>query len=129
MSTKRSIPMKTSILVGFVGALSCSAVPCAAAQEELFKDTNAYANCQDRFAVIFPSRPSMRDVAFVTQSGASVAARQHYLEQGPDRFSVTVVALANGPALDEQIINHAADIRSEEHTSELQSLRHLVCRL
>src|SRR5437899_7296352 len=24
---------------------------------------------------------------------------------------------------------HAADARSEEHTSELQSLRHLVCRL
>src|ERR1039458_10702627 len=25
--------------------------------------------------------------------------------------------------------NHAPDMRSEEHTSELQSLRHLVCRL
>src|SRR5205814_5377223 len=27
------------------------------------------------------------------------------------------------------IAAHGADIRSEEHTSELQSLRHLVCRL
>jgi hypothetical protein len=52
----------------------------------------------------------MRDVTFTTEAGASVAARQHYLERGADRFSVTVVTLANGPALDEQIISHAADI-------------------
>jgi hypothetical protein len=52
----------------------------------------------------------MRDVPFATQAGASVAARQHYLERGADRFSVTVVTLADGPALDEGIISHAADI-------------------
>src|SRR5205814_10660761 len=27
------------------------------------------------------------------------------------------------------VIEHNLDVRSEEHTSELQSLRHLVCRL
>lgn len=37
-------------------------------------------------------------------------ARQFYLEQGPDRFSVTVVNLNDGPELDEQIISYAADI-------------------
>ena len=30
--------------------------------------------------------------------------------RGADRFSVTVVVLANAPAVDEEIINHAADI-------------------
>src|SRR5205814_9764210 len=34
------------------------------------------------------------------------------------------------PASDEDILRvHTPDWRSEEHTSELQSLRHLVCRL
>jgi hypothetical protein len=60
--------------------------------------------------VIFPANPRVRDVAFTMEGGASVPARQHYLERGADRFSVTVVNLTNGPALDEQIINHAADI-------------------
>src|SRR2546425_13031764 len=32
------------------------------------------------------------------------------------------------PALREQV-NHACEARSEEHTSELQSLAYLVCRL
>ena len=109
---QRSIAMRKSVLVGIVAMSSAAAlsVPAFAAQEEVFKDTNTYASCQDRFAVIFPATPSMRDVAFTTQSGASVAARQHYLERGADRFSVTVVTLADGPALDEQIISHAADI-------------------
>jgi hypothetical protein len=105
--------MRQSVLAGFVAATSCAMglfLPVAAAQEEVFKDTNTYASCQDRFAVIFPAAPSMRDTAFTTQSGASVAARQHYLERGADRFSVIIVTLADGPALDEQIINHAADI-------------------
>jgi len=106
--------MIKSVVISVAAVASCvvlNALPVvAAAQEEIFKDSQTYASCQDRFAVIFPNRPSMRDVPFATQSGASVAARQHYLEQSGDRFSVTVVTLANGPALDEQIISHAADI-------------------
>jgi hypothetical protein len=106
--------MSKSILISVValtvGAALNAVSGSAVAQEEIFKDEQAYASCQDRFAVIFPARPNMRDVRFATQSGAGVAARQHYLEQGPDRFSVTVVTLANGPALDEQIISHAAEI-------------------
>ena len=105
--------MRKSILVG-VAAASCGGIlwlaASASAQEEVFKDTNTYANCQDRFEVIFPSNPSMRDVPYAMRSGRSVAARQHYLERGADRFSVTVVVLANAPAVDEEIINHAADI-------------------
>jgi hypothetical protein len=101
--------MCKSVVAGFIAALLCSVVPVAA-QEQVFKDTNTYASCQDRFAVIFPSNPSMRDVPYVMRSGRSAAARQHYLERGADRFSVTVVVLANAPAVDEEIINHAADI-------------------
>ncbi len=101
--------MRKSVLTGLV-ALSCNAIPVAFAQEQVFKDTNTYASCQDRFAVIFPSNPSMRDVPYAMRSGRTASARQHYLERGADRFSVTVVVLANAPAVDEEIINHAADI-------------------
>src|SRR5947199_5483136 len=35
-----------------------------------------------------------------------------------------------GPVADDlPVLGGLADVRSEEHTSELQSLRHLVCRL
>src|ERR1039458_10496557 len=33
------------------------------------------------------------------------------------------------PAHQTESLSEVADMRSEEHTSELQSLRHLVCRL
>src|SRR6185503_5037813 len=109
---ERSIAMRKSILLGLVASTSWAMflpMPAsAAAQEDVFKDTNTYASCQDRFAVIFPARPSMRDVPYVMRSGRSAAARQHYLERGSDRFSVTVIVLANAPAVDEEIINHAA---------------------
>src|SRR5262245_42880692 len=103
--------MRKSVLTGFVAATVLFSAPAsAAAQDDVFKDANTYASCQDRFAVIFPSNPSMRDVPYTMRSGRSVAARQHYLERGADRFSVTVVVLGNAPAVDEEIINHAADI-------------------
>jgi hypothetical protein len=106
-----SFAMTKSILSSVVVLAACAILQTGvSAQEAVFRDTQAYASCPDRFAVIFPANPSMRDTSFATQSGASVAARQHYLERGADRFSVTVVVLANGPALDEQIISHAADI-------------------
>src|SRR5262245_63547175 len=44
-------------------------------------------------------------------------ARASAIDLGP--FGITVNVIAPGPFL----------TRSEEHTSELQSLRHLVCRL
>src|SRR5437899_4513723 len=36
---------------------------------------------------------------------------------------------ASKPATPEKPTKEALNVRSEEHTSELQSLRHLVCRL
>jgi hypothetical protein len=103
--------MTKSILGSLVVLATCVALQGSAiAQEAVFKDTQTYASCPDRFAVIFPSNPSMRDVPYAMRSGRSIAARQHYLERGADRFSVTVVVLANAPAVDEEIINHAADI-------------------
>src|SRR5262245_62825418 len=53
-------------------------------------------------------------------SDGSTAIAQHYAEQHPD----CVRYLEH-----ERHANRGMSARSEEHTSELQSLRHLVCRL
>src|SRR5205814_9517692 len=58
--------------------------------------------------------------------------------RGPGDFNVDLSLIKNtkiGPIGSElrlevfNVLNHAQFARSEEHTSELQSLRHLVCRL
>src|SRR5258705_2059079 len=54
-------------------------------------------------------------VVYHTQSQAS-AEPVVFLQGGPGAEAVKLSA-------------NAYDVRSEEHTSELQSLRHLVCRL
>src|SRR5207244_11940194 len=45
------------------------------------------------------------------------------VEQRPDRPHMELLAFHGGP------LDHGALVRSEEHTSELQSPDHLVCRL
>jgi hypothetical protein len=67
-----------------------------------------YINREYRFAVIFPGEPMARDISYATSSGASIGARQFYLEQGADQFTITVVAFASGPAVDDQAVDHAA---------------------
>src|SRR3712207_7008546 len=57
----------------------------------------------------------------LAHDGAPVAHHQHAVRpdrEVPDRLRVVVDLHA-----------HAADARSEEHTSELQSRQYLVCRL
>jgi hypothetical protein len=67
-----------------------------------------YINREHRFAVIFPGPPMARDVRYATSSGAAVSARQFYLEQGADQFTITVVAFPAGPPVDNQAVDHAA---------------------
>src|ERR1035441_5281296 len=59
-------------------------------------------------------------------SDAAVAAGRRAFELAPEDGRITAdlayLLTANGQ-------NAEASVRSEEHTSELQSLRHLVCRL
>ena len=67
-----------------------------------------YINREYRFAVIFPGEPMAREVNYTTSSGASVPARQFYIEQGGDRFTLTVVVFPSGPEVDNQVVDHAA---------------------
>ena len=68
-----------------------------------------YINREYRFAVIFPGAPMARDVAYTTRSGMSVPARQFYTDERGERLTVTIVVFTDGPAVDDQAVDHAAD--------------------
>ena len=90
--------------------LSCAMfpfLPGSAASQEAPPDL-MHIDCQNRFAVIFPSQHMTRDIMYMTHTGASVPAKQFYVERGADRFIVTTVHFPSGPAVDEAIVEHAA---------------------
>src|SRR5258705_10236149 len=72
-------------------------------------------------STLFPYTTLFRSVDAVVGLGKQVVlvVEGHGHEHGAEDF-----LLADLP-----VVLHAVDDRSEEHTSELQSLRHLVCRL
>jgi len=68
-----------------------------------------YNNREYKFAVIFPATPMSRDVSFTAKDGSSRPAKQFYLDQGQNHYSVTLVRLADAPAVDGGIVAAAAD--------------------
>lgn len=68
-----------------------------------------YINREYRFAVIFPGEPAVKDVAYSAAGGASVPARQFSVEQELNQHLVTVVDFSAGPAVDDAIVERAAD--------------------
>jgi hypothetical protein len=73
------------------------------------QDSPLYSNRENRFSVIFPSVPKTRDVAFTTHRGETVSAKQFYVEDKDAQYFVTVVHVPNGPATDDQLVEHAAE--------------------
>src|SRR5262245_63783454 len=86
------------------------------------------------------ARMEIKDKVAVVTGGASGIGRAVALElarRGAQRIGLVDLSDQVQPAAD--LVNKEAgrdvavafrgDVRSEEHTSELQSLRHLVCRL
>lgn len=73
------------------------------------EDSLLHINREARFAVIFPGEPMMREVAYTTRAGDSVAARQFFIEQDAGRYAVTVVQFATGRSEDRRAVEHAAE--------------------
>ena len=79
--------------ISVAALISCAVVPFLlgpAASQEAPPD-RIHIDCQNRFAVIFPSPHMTRDIMYTTHTGASVPAKQFYVERGADRFIVTSV--------------------------------------
>jgi len=79
----RLLPLVTAAVVLFLSGPSF-------AQEWL-----EYASRADRFTVNFPAEPQVRDITYPTEYGLTLPGRVHSYEDGPNRYSVTVVDYAN----------------------------------
>ena len=93
------------------GLLSCAAAALlpaslAAQQAGIPINPNLYVYCQYRMAATFPSEPMIRDISY-TNGARTVPARQFTVEQGMDRFSVTIADFTSGPAIDDTIVENA----------------------
>src|SRR5207244_12636292 len=80
----------------------------------------------------FPTRRSSdlsRDAGFVLDEVESGRAQAAFLLRPPAVADVLAVARAGSVMPQKSTYFHPKPLRSEEHTSELQSPDHLVCRL
>ena len=108
--------MSKSDAVRVAALVSCVAIPFlggpAAAAEVAPDQPIYYANCQYGFAVIYPNnskQPLTRDIRYTIPFYANnLPAREFYLEQGGNRYTVTVVDFSTGPRSDELIVEQAA---------------------
>ena len=66
-----------------------------------------YRNTEYHFAAIFPAPPMARDIVYMAKSG-QVPARQFYVEQGGDRYTVTLAKFPGGAPIERDIIEFAA---------------------
>ncbi len=96
-----------AVSVALVSAVLAPLLQGAAPLGEIVGD-DVYTNCEYRVAAQFPSEPKIRDLTY--RDGARTApARQFYVERDAGLLSVTVVHFADGPELEPQLINNAAD--------------------
>lgn len=91
-----------------LSAAVVSALPAGLAAQEtgIPINPNFFVYCQYRVAATFPTKPMIRDLTY-RNGGRSVPARQFYVQQGKDIYSVTVADFTNGPAIDDSIVENA----------------------
>ena len=79
-----------------------------------------YKNLEYRFGVIFPNQaqPMARDTTYTTKDGATLPARQFYLEKGPERYAVTMVRVPNGPPVDKSHVDFTAEQLLKKGTAQ-----------
>lgn len=69
-----------------------------------------YVNREDRFSVNFPSQPDISELVYVSETGASIPARNFETSDGDARYTVTVVDYSSAvPEGFGAAIQHAAD--------------------
>jgi len=82
------------------------AAPVAVAQTQ---NQVLYRNNDYRFQAIFPEEPMQREISYEAKDGSNITAQQFYVERGTNLYHVDVVNLPDGPAIDADAIEHAAD--------------------
>jgi hypothetical protein len=101
--------MSKLVSLRLAALVACAVSPFGSGTAPAQETSSFYVNCEYRFAAIFMNPPMTRDTSYATHTGATVPARQFYNERGADKFTVTIVKFPSGPAVDETILDHAAD--------------------
>jgi hypothetical protein len=81
----------------------------AAAQDRGLSSPPFYIDRDAHFAILFPASPSVTDIRYMTAGGKPYPAKRYSLEQGTNRYSVTVVDFSAGPAVDAAVVQKAVD--------------------
>jgi hypothetical protein len=70
------------------------------------QDWIEYRNRADFFSVNFPGEPKARDISYRTEYSITLPARVYSVENGPARYSVTVVDYANLESLEAERVKN-----------------------
>jgi hypothetical protein len=98
--------MRTAVRLSFAAVILLSAAGALAQTEP----SPLYRNPVEHFAAIFPSAPKSRDVTYVMKDGMKRPARQFYVDQGNDHFTLTLVKVPEARGgIDKDVIDYAAD--------------------
>lgn len=104
--------MRVAAVLSSIVVLASSAVWTAASAQDGDRGVTSppfYIDRDARFAIMFPGEPAVTDMTYTTKAGAQFPARQFSVVQGPNKYSVTVVDFSAGPAVDDEIVDNAAD--------------------
>jgi len=102
-SLARNLSIKVPVL-SFALAVLVPVIALAQSESGL-----TYTNPDFGFETYFPDTPMMREIIFTTHDGSEVPANQFYVERGTNHYFVTIVNLANGPAVDFDAFDHAVE--------------------
>ena len=86
-----------SILAAFV---LCAPGPALA------QEWDTYANTADRFSITFPGEPAVEEITWESEYGAVMPGRVYSVEQGPSRYSVTVIDYTDAEARHSGLTKH-----------------------
>lgn len=76
----------------------CASAP-ALAQEEWLE----YTNATDRFTIVFPGQPTVQEIMWPSEYSAVFPGRVYSVQQGQNRYSVTVIDYTNSEAIHSKI--------------------------
>jgi hypothetical protein len=69
-----------------------------------------YVVPEEMFSVNFPGEPEVREITYTAKSGASLLARSYTIDDGPNRYSATVIHYMDAAKEDlDAAIAHAAE--------------------
>jgi len=84
-----------------------------------------YRNIDEAFLVNFPTEPKVTNIRYTTASGKSVPAKVFSGEEGPGRFTVTVVDMTTAEADELKAMDHATALQRPKGTVKFDYLSEL----